>query len=1321
MAFADQVALARITYYMREGFYQQVQITVLECLTKYGTDPVLVFWKAVAMIMEDRIAEAMRELQTIRDKRDVILCTSMALVYAHKQCATVDNEAVQELESKLKLERKTCGEKALYMAGQFLWLTGRHDKAREYIDRMLKMSPGDAEGATLRAWVDLTCGRDSYVKKSGKLFEEALGMSGSTKLIDSLLGKTKYLEMRHNYSGALEMINQTVVSYPGFIPALIEKMRIQLALQDWDQTVETAQRALDKEGHCIEAVRMIILCQLCQEGQYTEAAAQLGDLIQLVDRFEPKNHRLYYDLSQCFCRVAGRQPLVLQQTLTLVERAQSLAPRNAEYATERAYELMLLQQVKEAVKAYRAAMKLDETSVVALTGVIHCQLLEGQLEDAEQQLEFLQEVQASVGQSADLLYLSAILAHKKGEGADKVMELLNNTIECHFKSLKGLPLGPKYFEKLNPDFLLQIVKSYLVYAPSEVLVPGHTPSDVLTRCNGILDPLTRAAPGILEGVYYLAKVKFLMGDISGAQMTVQHCLDHDATYSDAHLLSSQIFLEQGNFKQAGQSLEVALSYNFEVRENPLYHLVKARIHKQSGELTEASRTLSSALSIPGIKKPVAGAKLPSKSKAKTPSLSDRVTMYLELADTHRLLNQSHEAAKVMQDAIHEFSGTAEEIRVTIANTDLALDRGEIDYALQMLQSITPDKAYYPQAVEKMANIYLYHRKDRQRYAGCYQQLVEKRQDAHSYLLLGDAFMKIQEPDRAIEVYETALKKNPRDGPLASKIGKALAKTHNYSKAINYYETALRSGGPSVLRYDLAELHLKLKQHAKAAKVLNAALEEQHSEDLPMMIDEVRFLMLLARVNQQTGDLAGAVQTLARARDVQAIVVSRTATEQSDAVAKQKSLAGSICCQMAEHSIAIKEFDKAIQLYKDALIQNEKDDRIMLALAKLHLSLDNLDACQHQCLTMLKMNKDNDAATVMMADLMFRKGQYESAAFHFQQLLQRKPDHYEALSRMIELLYRNGRLKESEKFLDQAERILRRPSEDAGLQYCKGLANWRMNKPTVALKLFNLARKDSQWGELATINMIEICFNPDNETIGGEAFESVEGDGSGGTDKRDSEMAAVATAEKLLKELRPKPGSQQMTVLEAFCFLATKSKPNVEKALNMFMEIAAAERDHVPALYGMAAAYMVLKQTPRARNQLKRIAKMSWTAENADKFERSWLLLADIYIQSGKFDMATELLKRCLDHNKSCWKASEYMGYIMEKEQSFKDAAMHYENAWTNGNRNNPAVGYKLAFNYMKAKRFVDAIDVCHQVLATHPAYPKIRREILEKSRLHIRV
>ena len=48
------------------------------------------------------------------------------------------------------------------------------------------------------------------------------------------------------------------------------------------------------------------------------------------------------------------------------------------------------------------------------------------------------------------------------------------------------------------------------------------------------------------------------------------------------------------------------------------------------------------------------------------------------------------------------------------------------------------------------------------------------------MLQSFSFIEIQ-PEKAIEVYETALKKNPRDGALASKIGQALVKTHHYGK------------------------------------------------------------------------------------------------------------------------------------------------------------------------------------------------------------------------------------------------------------------------------------------------------------------------------------------------------------------------------------------------------------------------------------------------------------------------------------------------------------------------------------------------------------
>ena len=71
-------------------------------------------------------------------------------------------------------------------------------------------------------------------------------------------------------------------------------------------------------------------------------------------------------------------------------------------------------------------------------------------------------------------------------------------------------------------------------------------------------------------------------------------------------------------------------------------------------------------------------------------------------------------------------------------------------------------------------------------------------------------------------------------------------------------------------------------------------------------------------------------------------------------------------------------------------------------------------------------------------------------------------------------------------------------------------------------------------------------------------------------------------------------------------------------------------------------------------------------------------------------------------------------------QAYKDAADHYENAWKHENQASAQVGFKLAFNYLKARRFVEAVDVCHKVIKAFPDYPKIRKEILEKARMGLK-
>lgn len=67
-----------------------------------------------------------------------------------------------------------------------------------------------------------------------------------------------------------------------------------------------------------------------------------------------------------------------------------------------------------------------------------------------------------------------------------------------------------------------------------------------------------------------------------------------------------------------------------------------------------------------------------------------------------------------------------------------------------------------------------------------------------------------------------------------------------------------------------------------------------------------------------------------------------------------------------------------------------------------------------------------------------------------------------------------------------------------------------------------------------------------------------------------------------------------------------------------------------------------------------------------------------------------------------------------------DAATQYRQAWKLSSENDPALGFKLAFNLVKAKRYADAISTCQAVLKLNPEYPRIRKEILDKAVSHLR-
>ena len=91
-----------------------------------------------------------------------------------------------------------------------------------------------------------------------------------------------------------------------------------------------------------------------------------------------------------------------------------------------------------------------------------------------------------------------------------------------------------------------------------------------------------------------------------------------------------------------------------------------------------------------------------------------------------------------------------------------------------------------------------------------------------------------------------------------------------------------------------------------------------------------------------------------------------------------------------------------------------------------------------------------------------------------------------------------------------------------------------------------------------------------------------------------------------------------TLLQCYILFASKQKLVIENSITKLLGILEKEKENVAVLVCLAVGYMLLKQPPRARNQLKRISKMDWNGNEAESFERGWLLLSDIYIQVHVF-------------------------------------------------------------------------------------------------------
>ena len=183
----------------------------------------MLFWRGVAMFKEGQATEAVRELETLSRRADaqMQLPVKIALLFAHRACKVIDNEAVGRLEDELLSgEAENAPDRARLTAAYLYWHVGEIYDAKQHCGAILRLQPTSVAALTLSGWLELAlaeneingvkfndplCNGDpsEEFEAAAGFFERAQAATGGKKDLEASMGQAKLAHMRESYKDCL--------------------------------------------------------------------------------------------------------------------------------------------------------------------------------------------------------------------------------------------------------------------------------------------------------------------------------------------------------------------------------------------------------------------------------------------------------------------------------------------------------------------------------------------------------------------------------------------------------------------------------------------------------------------------------------------------------------------------------------------------------------------------------------------------------------------------------------------------------------------------------------------------------------------------------------------------------------------------------------------------------------------------------------------------------------------------------------------------------------------------------------------------------------
>lgn len=363
-----------------------------------------------------------------------------------------------------------------------------------------------------------------------------------------------------------------------FFPALIERAKLYLLQMNFTLAQDSARQGFVMGNGHFEALRTLALILLLST---TDGPQRLKHLDELSNKLKEEAQSKFnvdrkLDAAKLFSRVCGYDEEILNITTQLASEVCDLEFDDWESRMEFARQLRRAEKYDDALSQYQLASNHYPGNAEAIEGMILCQALSGAIEEAKQQIEFLELVRDDESASVEMMFTQLLLTDKE-KNAERT-KIFQNLV-THFLDL----IQNQSFDYSSFDLgvVLDVVTLFIgSHKCSSIEGVEDENTDLWKEICDLLLLVTRRYPSDNTVSALLAKVKFesnyrVQENKSSHSTVVSEGISSNALQN---VIEAQIQFSVNDISGSRQSLEQALSQDFSIQRDHLYCLVKGSLH-----------------------------------------------------------------------------------------------------------------------------------------------------------------------------------------------------------------------------------------------------------------------------------------------------------------------------------------------------------------------------------------------------------------------------------------------------------------------------------------------------------------------------------------------------------------------------------------------------------------------------------------------------------------------------------------------------------------------------------------------------------------------